>query len=126
MPFQSAAQRGAATPQFKDTVKFIVTNQLQVFENSSIKSLEIMSKERISLEDMHTESIEASEDDLRKMCGLLLQNSKDILTTCFQHHCPIAKGYHKGGRQNHGAQQDVPVAHAVPGGARFAGGEGED
>lgn len=67
-------------PKFKDTVKFLVDNDLQVYENSTIKALEIMGKMKVEMHDIQPTSVSLSKDVMRALLVGMLKNSRSILT----------------------------------------------
>ena len=70
-------------PQFKDTVKFLVDNELQVFENSSVKALQLLSVAQVNLADITTEERSVTKDEVNKLVAHMFFNSKAILTGVF-------------------------------------------
>ena len=70
-------------PQFKDTVKFLVDNELRVFENSSVKALQLLSAAQVNLADITTEERSVTKDEVNKLVADMLFNSKAILTGVF-------------------------------------------
>eukprot|EP00043_Microstomoeca_roanoka_P028029 m.16698 g.16698 ORF g.16698 m.16698 type:complete len:273 (-) comp8132_c0_seq1:531-1349(-) len=70
-------------PNFQPTVRFIITNKLEIFENSSIKAIEIMGKLKVDMQDIETETVAINFSKFREMLGYLLLNSDHILTSCF-------------------------------------------
>lgn len=72
--------QATSLPAFQKTVKFLVTNSLEVFENSTIKAIEIMGKAKVEISDIETGSeVIDSEVFSSFLVGMLL-NSKNILT----------------------------------------------
>ena len=71
-----------ATPAIKSTVKFIVTNRLQVFENSSIRAIQLLGQAGVALDRIQTKTVTISQDRFKMMLGCMLLNSDSILTSC--------------------------------------------
>jgi hypothetical protein len=69
-------------PAIKSTVKFIVTNKLEVFENSSIRAIQLLGKAGVALDQIQTRSVAISQEQFKMMLGCMLLNSDTILTTC--------------------------------------------
>jgi hypothetical protein len=67
-------------PVFEKTVRFLVTNKLEVFENSSIKALQIMGAHSVDLAAIETVHTQINGARFRKMLGMMLLNNDAILS----------------------------------------------
>jgi hypothetical protein len=71
----------SVVPKFMSTVKFILDNELHIFENSSLKALEMMGRMKVDMQDIETETCEVCLETLEEMMKLMMRNSKTILTS---------------------------------------------
>jgi len=61
-------------PKFKDTVKFIIDDSLQIFESSSVKALQLLGKAGINLGDIVTGTARINGQQVLLMLALALHN----------------------------------------------------
>jgi hypothetical protein len=78
--------KAPSLPAFKDTVKFLIDNQLRVFENSSVKALQLLSAARVDLSDIVTEERVVTKAEIGHLVAYMLFNSDKILTSVFPAH----------------------------------------
>eukprot|EP00730_Choanoeca_flexa_P006399 TRINITY_DN12147_c0_g2_i4.p1 TRINITY_DN12147_c0_g2~~TRINITY_DN12147_c0_g2_i4.p1 ORF type:complete len:291 (+),score=73.77 TRINITY_DN12147_c0_g2_i4:368-1240(+) len=84
MQVVAASDTTPTTPALKPTVKFLVTNELEVFENSTIKAIQLMSKANVQLDRARTVTVTITEAKFKMMLACMLLNSKTILTSCLE------------------------------------------
>lgn len=77
---QIAQFKPKPTPAFEKTVRFIVTDSLEVFENSSIKALEILSKKKTDLSHISTEQVSLTKSIFQRIIACMLLNHTETLT----------------------------------------------
>ena len=67
-------------PRFKETVKFLIDNELQVYENSSVTALGLMGKNKVELSSLKTERVVLGAEHLAYFIAHAMFNSRTILT----------------------------------------------
>ncbi|EDQ88455.1 uncharacterized protein MONBRDRAFT_37407 [Monosiga brevicollis MX1] len=85
----ATCSRTPSRPQFVRTVKFIVTDSLQVFENSSIKALQLLGAAKADLSQLETISVQVDRDRFAQLLSYMLLNDTHALTKTF-HDCNAA------------------------------------
>jgi len=73
-----------STPAIKSTVKFIVTNKLEVFENSSIRAIQLLGQAGVALDKIQTKTVTINQAQFKMILACMLLNSDSILTSCLK------------------------------------------
>lgn len=79
----AVVEKAPKLPQFQNTVKFLVDNELRVWENSSVKALQLLSVAHVNIAEIKTEARRVSVDETRLLLAHMLFNSSTILTSVF-------------------------------------------
>lgn len=69
-------------PKFKDTVKFIIDDSLQIFESSSVKSLQLLCEAEVNLEEIVTERFCVTRRELSLMLAYAMHNVSSVPVAC--------------------------------------------
>ena len=79
----ASSNRASQGLVLKDNSKFMVTDNLQIFESSTIKAMELMKEHVDDFRGIQTATVTVNEDYVRKfiLCGLL--GSKKVFTQLF-------------------------------------------
>lgn len=76
-------EKSTSLPKFEKTVKFLVDNSLCVFENSSVKALQLLSASQVNIADIQTEARQVTTSEARLLLAHLMFNSSTILSDVF-------------------------------------------
>ena len=79
-PTGNRAQQGLV---LKDNCKFMVTDNLQIFESSTIKAMELMKEHVDDFRGIQTATVTVNEDYVRKFILCSLLGSKNVFTELF-------------------------------------------